>query len=81
MTGHQARSEALFYYFRLEDQFLRLPCKRVAINFSQESMAHPGARRTTKTTPALRSPVPRRIESFLPCRSHLKHHAVRTLIP
>jgi hypothetical protein len=23
MMGHQSRSEALFYYFRLEDQFFR----------------------------------------------------------
>ena len=26
MMGHHSRSEALFYYFRLEDQFLKIIC-------------------------------------------------------
>lgn len=39
MMGHQARSEALFYYFRLEDQvpenhLLRLIDKHISFDFN-----------------------------------------------
>ena len=43
MMGHQARSEALFYYFRLEDQvpethLLRLIDKHVSFEFVRQQL-------------------------------------------
>src|SRR5215469_5322339 len=43
MMGHHARSEALFYYFRLEDQFsenhlLRLIDKHIGFEFVREQL-------------------------------------------
>ena len=43
MMGHQARSEALFYYFRLEDQvpenhLLRLIDKHISFEFVREQL-------------------------------------------
>lgn len=43
MMGHQARSEALFYYFRLEDQIpethlLRLIDKHISFDFVREQL-------------------------------------------
>ena len=54
MMGHQARSEALFYYFRLEDQIpenhlLQLIDKHVSFEFVRQQLkaatARPGGRR------------------------------------